>query len=79
MLVQADIELSIARQNRNTETVSDDERETWAVYADIHRGVIAYVDDALHICHHINPDFIGTTGLPEWVIETLFEHMTDQG
>ena len=46
--------------------------------ADIRRGVMAYVDDALQIRRNVHPDFTGTTSLPEWLFEEFVEHMTDQ-
>jgi FMN phosphatase YigB (HAD superfamily) len=60
------------------QTVSNDERGARTVRADIRRGVMAYVDDAVEIRRHVYPDFAGTTGLPEWLFEEFVEHMTDQ-
>ncbi|MBI5612848.1 MAG: hypothetical protein HY942_07275 [Gammaproteobacteria bacterium] len=57
---------------------SDEELGARTVRADIRRGVIAYVDDALAIRRNVYPEFAGTTGLPIWLFEEFVECMSDQ-
>lgn len=58
--------------------LSDAERGAQTVRADIRRGAMAYVDDALAICRDVYPGFAGTTGLPEWLFEEFVERMSDR-
>lgn len=60
------------------QVLSDVEHGAQTVRADIRRGVMAYVDDALAIRRDVYPGFAGTTGMPEWLFEEFVERMSDQ-
>ena len=60
------------------QALSEAERGAQALRADIRRGVMAYVDDALAIRRNVYPEFAGTRGFPTWLFEEFIEHMSDQ-